>query len=218
MFKSTESPAEKYQLSIFSPHGLHAKIIKWVGENKKVLDVGCATGYLGRELKKKGCYVAGIEIDQEAANKAKKWYDKIVTGDIEQINPLPFPENHFDVVVFSEVLEHLRRPDLVLFKIKKYLLPNGYVVASVPNIARIGVRVRLLVGKFEYENCGILDKTHLRFFTRESFKYLFKSAGYDVVKIDYTGLASKVLLFQLLPTLFAYNFVIVGKPRSKTTR
>lgn len=212
MFKSKESSVEKYQLSNFSPHGPHAKIIGWIGENKKVLDIGCATGYLGRELKKKGCYVTGIEIDREAAKEAKKWYDEVITEDIEQIEPLPLPENYFDVITFGDVLEHLRRPDLVLLKVKKYLSPDGYIVASVPNVARIGIRMKLVAGKFDYEHCGILDKSHLRFFTRESIKRLFENTGYKVMKIDYTGLASKMMLFRLLPTLFAYNFVIAGKP------
>jgi 2-polyprenyl-3-methyl-5-hydroxy-6-metoxy-1,4-benzoquinol methylase len=195
-----------------SPHSTHAKIIELVGSGKRVLDVGCGAGYLSKELKKNGCYVVGIEIDKEAAEIAKNILDAVIVADVEEIRDIPYREGFFDVIVFADVLEHLKRPDKVLLKFKSYLSKDGYAVASIPNIANWHYRLSLLFGRFDYEESGILDKTHLRFFTLKTAKGLFESTGYKIVHVDYTGLASKNRLFRLFPTIFAYQFIIVAKP------
>lgn len=194
-----------------SPHGSHMKIVKHVGENKKVLDIGCATGYLAKRFKGNGCYVIGIEIDEEAAKIAKQYCDDVIIGDVEDMEELPYPEGFFDVIVYGDVLEHFTRPDLVLVKFKKYLSSRGYVVASIPNVAWWLIRLKLLMGKFEYKAMGILDVTHLRFFTFKTMKTLFEVAGYKVNEVDYTGLESKFGLCKIFPTLFAHQFIIVAK-------
>lgn len=191
-----------------SSYGTHAKIVKYVGTHKKVLDVGCATGYLAEWFKKNACYVVGIEIDYEAAKIAKRYCDNVIIEDVEHIKKLPYPEGFFDVIVYGDILEHLIRPDLVLVKFKKYLSPKGYVIASIPNIAWWLIRLRLLVGKFEYTNTGILDATHLRFFTLKTIRTLFENAGYKINKVDYTGLESKFGLCKIFPTLFAHEFIV----------
>jgi len=196
----------------FGPHDPRSKTIKYVGNDKKVLDVGCAIGFVSRKLRENGCYVVGIEIDKEIASIASKNCDKVIIADVENLTELPFPEGFFDVIFYSETLEHFKRPDLVLIRFKKYLQPNGYVVASVPNIARLENRLNLLFGKFDYPKFGIISTAHLRFFTLKTIKQLFESTGYEITNIDYTGLASKYKIARLLPTLFSYGFVIIAKP------
>lgn len=191
-----------------SPHSPHTKIINCIGPGNTILDVGCATGYLAKELKKKGCNIMGIEISQDAADIAAQHCDKVIVADVEEIEELPFPQGYFDVIVFSDVLEHLIRPDLVLINLKRHLKPGGFVIASIPNIARLEFRVRLLLGKFDYDESGILSKGHLRFFTLKTAKKLFETSGYEITEIDYTGLASR---FKVLPAWLAFQFIIVAK-------
>jgi 2-polyprenyl-3-methyl-5-hydroxy-6-metoxy-1,4-benzoquinol methylase len=213
MFKPKKSVIERYGLSEFSPHGPHDKIVSMMGKGCKVLDVGCGVGKLGKYLKEKlNCYVVGIEADEEAAKAAEKFYDEVIVADVEQLRELKYPHKYFDTIIMADILEHLKRPDMLLIKLKPYLKPEGSVIASIPNIARLETRIKLLLGKFEYQETGILDKTHLRFFTLKTAKELFESTGYRVIQVDYTGLASKHRLFRSLPTLFAFQLIIVAKP------
>jgi methionine biosynthesis protein MetW len=208
-------PVIKRYSSLGFLHGPHVKIISMIGKGWRVLDVGCGVGNLGRYLKENfDCYVIGIEIDEDAAKIARKFYDEVIVGDVEELltRELKYPDNYFDAIIMADVLEHLKRPDTLLIKLKRYLKPEGIAVASIPNIGRLEIRLKLLFGKFEYEETGILDKTHLRFFTLKTAKELFESAGYKITCIDYTGLASKHGLFRLLPSLFAYQFIISAKP------
>ena len=101
----------------------------------------------------------------------------------------------------------MKRPDLVLGNLKRYLKPDGFVIASIPNIARLEFRLKLLFGKFNYEESGILSKGHLSFFTRKMAMGLFETSGYKISKIDYTGLGSK---FKVLPAWLAFQFIIIG--------
>jgi len=191
-----------------SPHSPHVKIINHIGYNKKVLDIGCSTGYIAKELRKKNCSIVGIEIDETSAEVARKYCDEVIVADVEEIKELHFQEKFFDVMIFSDALEHLKRPDSVLITFKKYLNPEGFAIASIPNIARLEFRIKLLLGKFNYEESGILSRGHLRFFTLKTAKELFESSGYKIAKIDYTGFGSK---FRILPTWFAFQFIIIAK-------
>ena len=112
------------------------KIISLVGENKKVLDVGCASGYIGEHLKKKGCSLVGIEIDKECAEIAKRAYEDVIIADVEKLEAISYPEHFFDVIIFADILEHLKNPSETLIKFKKYLKKDGAVIVSLPNIDR----------------------------------------------------------------------------------
>lgn len=157
------------------------KILRWVGENKHVIDFGCATGYLARLVSSKGCRVTGIEINAKAAKIAEQYCEKVIVADLDFVNLKDvLTETKFDVAVFGDVLEHLRNPWKVLEETKELLKPGGYVIASIPNIAHGAIRLALLQGKFEYTELGILDNTHLRFFTRKTVTELFEHSGYFV--------------------------------------
>ncbi|AOY75534.1 glycosyltransferase [Clostridium formicaceticum] len=163
-----------------------AKVAKLVGYNKHVLDIGCATGYMAEVLEKHfNCDVVGIEIDQEAAKVAAKFCKKVIVGNIEELNlSKELDKCQFDVIIFSDVLEHLKNPWEVLSQIKGFLKRDGYIVASIPNITHSSVVLELLKGKFNYKERGLLDNTHLRFFTKESITDLFESIGYYIESID----------------------------------
>ena len=210
MLSPRRSVSKRYKLdtSPFSRFWAHQKILKYVGENKKILDVGCATGYLAKEFKNNNCHVVGIELDKEAATVAEQYCDDVLFGDVEQISKLPYPDGFFDVMVYSDVLEHLKRPDLVLLRFKKYLSKSGSLIVSVPNIAYFAIRLKLLFGIFEYEEKGIFDITHLRFFTLNSIKRMLSGCGYRITKIDYTG---PTAMIKILPRLLAVQFIIVAQ-------
>jgi O-antigen biosynthesis protein len=165
------------------------KMLRLVGENKRVLDVGCATGYFAELLSKKGCKVTGVEINSQAAKEAEKYCEKVIVADLDFValdNILP--GELFDVAVFGDVLEHLRDPWTILKQARQILKPDGYVVASIPNIAHGAIRLALLEGSFQYMELGILDNTHLRFFTRETVEDLFERSGYFISEMECTKL------------------------------
>ena len=142
------------------------KMLDLIGEQKQVVDFGCATGYFANLLNSKGCIVTGVEINSDAAKIAEKYCKKVVVTDLDLASITEIlPSQEFDVAVFGDVLEHLRNPWKVLEEAQHILKPDGYVVASIPNIAHGSIRLALLQGKFEYMKLGILDDTHLRFFT-----------------------------------------------------
>lgn len=208
--RSSALPAgrqENYSLGAFV-YGSHNQIIELVGRNKKVIDVGCNKGYLSSKFKENGCYVVGIEADLESANIAKKICDEIVIGDIEQMEKLQYPDNYFDCMVLADVLEHLKNPEKALLVLKRYLNTKGFIVASLPNIARIDIRLNLLFGKFDYTETGILDRTHLRFFTLTNAKKLFTDCGYKILQVNFTGRFKK---FKLFSKLMSFQFIISAK-------
>ena len=161
----------------------HTLMVELVGGTKRVLDVGCATGYLAEALGERGCTVSGVEFDAEAAEEARPHLERLVVGDLETTDLAEMlGDDRFDVVVFGDVLEHLRDPMSVLRSARALLADGGSVVASIPNIAHGSVRLALLAGRFDYQDLGLLDSTHLRFFTWSSVEALFHGAG--MVPID----------------------------------
>ncbi|MGI2906904.1 methyltransferase domain-containing protein [Tolypothrix sp. VBCCA 56010] len=174
------------------------KMFRLVGENKRVVDFGCATGYFAQLLLKKGCTVTGIEINPDAAKVAEKYCEKVIVADLDFVSLTEVLAGQtFDIAVFGDILEHLRNPWRVLEETQHLLKPDGYVVASIPNIAHGAIRLSLLQGKFEYTELGILDATHLRFFTRKTVVDMFERSGYLIGNIDCT----KVPVFSDIPVL-----------------
>ncbi len=151
---------------------------------KYILEVGCAAGMTGRELKKRsGVVVAGIELNTKAAEAAKDVLDDVVQGNIEDMN-IPYNDNTFDCILFADVLEHLVDPLSVLIKVRRLLKVGGTVVASIPNVQFYGVIHNLIEGNWTYEKEGILDETHLRFYTYKEIIKLFKKAGYSIQNVE----------------------------------
>lgn len=151
----------------------------------RILEIGCSngnTGALALSMNKCGSYI-GVELYEEAATNAKEKISQVITGDIEEIE-LPFEENSFDVLILSEVLEHLVDPWKVLRKLHKYLKPGALILASSPNVSHYRIIMMLLRGEWNLTDDGIMDRTHLRWFTPSSFAEMFESCGYRVQKVE----------------------------------
>jgi 2-polyprenyl-3-methyl-5-hydroxy-6-metoxy-1,4-benzoquinol methylase/glycosyltransferase involved in cell wall biosynthesis len=150
----------------------------------RILEIGCATGFFGMFLKEHGYEVWGIEMSPQQAKIASERLDYVYTGKIEDFLSSEIAEGKtFDFIVFGDVLEHLVDPLDVLKSCLPILAPGGAILASIPNVAHLGVRLMLLEGRWEYSPFGILDNTHLRFFTRQSIMDLFSLAGMAIEKI-----------------------------------
>jgi SAM-dependent methyltransferase len=165
------------------PYSSHAVILDALGPGggRRLLDVGAADGFLAAELTRRGWRVTALERDPDQAASARGRCDAIVVADLERgLPPLGGP---FDAVVCGDVIEHLSDPQRALVALAGHLAPTGVVVVSVPNVAHLWVRLSLLVGRFEYADRGILDRTHLRFFTRATFLRLLREAGLGVERL-----------------------------------
>ncbi|MBO3463324.1 methyltransferase domain-containing protein [Aetokthonos hydrillicola Thurmond2011] len=166
------------------------KMLQLVGDNKRVVDFGCATGYFAKLLTNRGCQVTGVEVNSKAAKLAEQYCEQVIVADLDFVSLSEIlPKQGFDVAVFGDVLEHLRDPWRVLRETREILKPKGYVVASIPNIAHGAIRLALLQGRFEYMELGILDRTHLRFFTRKSVEILFDESEFFVDSVERTKLS-----------------------------
>ena len=172
----------KYTRFNDEPGSAHMLVVDLVPDGARVLEFGCATGYMSQVLKsRKGCTVTGIEISPEAGELAKEHCDRVIIGDAEQLDyDELLGKQRFDAILFVDVLEHLKEPSVVLERIRPFLSRRGAVVASIPNIAHGSVRLALLAGEFRYRKLGLLDDTHLRFFTREGVQDMFEGAGFVI--------------------------------------
>ncbi len=162
------------------------EMLEYVAQNvSKVLDVGCSKGYFGRALKEKypQAEIHGIEMCKDYASEAEKNIDKVINFSVEvAINDLQ--DGFYNHLIFNDVLEHLSDPVDVLKQLKPKLTPDCIIIASIPNIRYFDVIYDLIVNKdWAYKNAGILDYTHLRFFTEKSIPAFFESAGYELVFI-----------------------------------
>ena len=150
-----------------------------------VLEIGCGTGAFGALVKQQrgtSRYV-GVELMSQAAEVARTLLDEVIVTNIEQ-NPLPFPPESFDCLVCNDVLEHLVDPWTILKTLVRFVRPGGYIVISLPNVRFSEVVKNLVIRKqWEYEEQGVLDRTHLRFFTESSIRALFNSSGLEILQL-----------------------------------
>ena len=175
-------------------------MLQYLPEDIKVLlDIGCGEGGFGEIVKtQRGAEVWGIELNDHAAKVASTKLDRVFTGNVET-DQLELPDEYFDCIVFNDVLEHLSYPCHVLKKVKNMLKSDGYLLASIPNI-RFYEQVKMLLvrGDWEYEISGIMDRTHMRFFTFKSAKRMFEENGYQVVTMEGINRANFPWKFNLL--------------------
>ena len=217
----TAVPAAGYVPLNERPLGGHAKLLALVGEGKRVLDVGCSSGYLARPLVARGCTVVGVERDEGAAEEARSVCAEVLVGDAETME-LPFEASSFDVVLCGDLIEHLRDPERFLARVRPLLRPDGRLVLTTPNVANWANRLGLLAGRWRYTDRGILDRTHLHLFTRATLVETLERAGYRVVELDFTvpvpGIGAPQVeraahaIGRLRPPLFAYQFVVAATP------
>lgn len=162
------------------------KLLAFVGYDKTVLEIGCASGIQTKLLRDVfSCNVTGIEINDVAAEQAKQYCNNLIVGNIETLCLKEcLGDSKFEVILMADVLEHLRHPDAVLQKLKSFLIDNnGYIVISIPNIVHASVVYQMTQGAFRYTDFGLLDDTHIRFFSKQGITELLNDSGYDIVEI-----------------------------------
>jgi 2-polyprenyl-3-methyl-5-hydroxy-6-metoxy-1,4-benzoquinol methylase len=199
------------------PGGTNSVIVGACPTGTEVLDVGCASGYLGEELQRLGCKIWGVDSDKFALdNIAAGTYEETLELDLNQISDTgPFFPHLFDVVIAADVLEHLLEPERVLRSLAKSLKPNGLVIVSLPNVANFSIRTSLLFGRFDYTEVGILDRTHLHLYTYKSAAQLVTDSGLRIVSTfagsDRFGtmLNRSAMLRSALAPLLAFNIILV---------
>jgi SAM-dependent methyltransferase len=149
---------------------------------KRVLDIGCGTGALGAELLRRGAdTVVGLEAVPEAAARAREVLTDVIAGDVEA-QAWSFEPGSFDCVVCADVLEHLRDPGALLSRVRPLIAPGGVLIASIPNVRHYSIFMMLAAGRWTYMPEGLMDSTHLRFFTWLEIKDLAAGAGYEIVE------------------------------------
>jgi SAM-dependent methyltransferase len=165
-------------------HGTRDEVLPFIpADVGTVLEIGCADGNFGFRLKERGAReVWGVELVESAAKRAQSVLDRVLVGDISDLID-GLPAYYFDVIVFNDVLEHMVDPFSVLERIKSRISRGGVVVSSIPNIRYYPTFRELLVHKtWEYEESGILDRTHLRFFTVKSIRNMYENLGYELLR------------------------------------
>ena len=200
-----------YKLSL-AKYSTHNIILKNVGNNKVVLDIGCNDGYVGKIADNTNKFY-GIDYLKESIEEAKKIYVDALQYDLNDLKFLPW-NIKFDVIIFADVLEHVLYPKEVLtFFVKNYLKDNGKIIISLPNIANWQVRINLLWGKFDYTDTGIMDKTHLHFYTFKTAKQLIEIADLRVIEksngASFFGPVIKI--FPFLKYILATNIILICK-------
>ncbi len=206
----------------------HAHVIRMVGQGRRVLELGPASGYMSALLGKRGCTVVGVELDPEMAAQAEQFCERVIVGDLDTLDlDVELGEDRFDVIVAADVLEHLREPLATLRALRPFLKPDGWFVVSLPNVAHASVRLALLEGRFDYQDLGLLDRTHLRFFTHETIAQLFDDAELAMVEmhrqeaffdtteiaVDTDAVPSEVIReLERDPDARTYQFVIKALP------
>lgn len=219
------SAAQKYLWKEIprSSHDLLRRRIESLPAGLRLLDLGAAGGELGRAVRGHCSYLAAVEPDGSAPAPGRAVYDDWRPVDALSAGSWPQP---FDVVVCADVLEHLPEPHLLLGLISTWLRPRGVVLVSLPNVANVSVRLSLLSGNFRYAERGILDRTHLRFYTLETARELLTSAGFRIRGVDASAMPYELAVpwlgrppwapatrafaatsAHLMPRLFGYQFL-----------
>lgn len=162
------------------PNSSHVKILNRIPNGARVLEFGCAHGVMSKYMSQEmGCEVYAVEIDKEAATDAALFCKKVAVCDIDSDEwESEYRNLRFDVIIFADVLEHLYDPWTALKRVKQYLKPTGSILISIPNIAHSAVIMELLNGRFDYRPTGLLDDTHIRFFTQKSLEEMIKACGF----------------------------------------
>lgn len=202
----------KSNIDINNTNDSRSIIYSLIEDNTNILDLGCACGDLGNILKNKNCNIYGLEYLEECVLVASKTnaYIEVNQCDLDTFNAEDYKkyERLFDYIVLGDVLEHLYNPIQLLAKIKKFLKDDGCFIVSIPNMSHASIKISLLLNQFNYLDYGILDKTHIHFFTLESFLNEIKKLDLYIKNFNYTvtGIKGSIenLKYQKLPltTLF----------------
>lgn len=201
---------------------LQREVLSHTKPGDRIFEGGISTGYLSRRFVESGRHVDGAEIDPLAAKQAMEICDRVWVGDLQTLD-IDEMEHNYDVLLFGDTLEHLPDPTALLQRLRTKLNATGVLVVSLPNVANWTMRLRLLSGSFNYRDRGILDRTHLRFFTKRTAVKMLEEAGFEAVRVQaavpvplFTSAALSRLAYAVgnrWPSLFAYTFIITARPR-----
>ncbi|MBM4379941.1 MAG: methyltransferase domain-containing protein, partial [Deltaproteobacteria bacterium] len=180
VLESLDAPAPAAVPSYYG-HARPEVVARFDPAGLRVLDVGCAAGAMGALLLQKGAAeVVGLELDLQASRVARRRLTRVHRVDLSRLPHLPYPDGHFDAITCADVLEHLADPRPVLGHLRRYLKDDGLLVTSIPNVRHESVLVPLLVqGRFTYADAGVLDRTHLRFFTLTEYAAFLRDSGFE---------------------------------------
>ncbi len=158
---------------------------------QRVLEIGCGAGATGLALKQRfqAIEYVGVEPDEGAANIAKTRLDRVISSDIEkvQLDTFGLTDEYFDLIICADVLEHLYDPWKTLYNLRNNLVPDGRILASIPNIQHISIVNSLLNGQWTYSKYGLLDATHIRFFTLSEITKMFSDSGYKMTHLSHAA-------------------------------
>jgi 2-polyprenyl-3-methyl-5-hydroxy-6-metoxy-1,4-benzoquinol methylase len=166
-----------------APNNAHSFAVELVGCNRRVLELGAASGHVTAALVDRGCRVTAIELEPDSASALSEMAETVIVGDLNDPGLLDELEPEFDVVLAGDVLEHLMRPHDVLRRAARLLRPGGQAVVSLPHVGHADVRLALMQGTWDYNAWGLLDDTHTRFFTLKSIRRMVKEAGLVITEL-----------------------------------
>jgi len=181
-----------------SSHRILLDLIKRFARGGKLLDLGAAGGELGSALRDHFDRTIGFEFNVDCVGTLGGHFDQIVITDLETVRALP---SNTDVIVLADVIEHLRDAPRALALVRAALKDDGHAFISVPNIANITVRLGLLFGIFEYRDRGILDHTHLRFYTMRTIRREIENAGFRIEEIRGSSVPIRLIIGRFTPEL-----------------
>ncbi len=219
-----------YRIDLSVENNSHTQLIRRVPKAAEVLELGCATGYMSEVLKRElGCRVTGVEYDAEAAERAREHVDELIVADVDRVGwDVPLAGRRFDVVTCADIIEHLKNPLVFLQTLREHLKSDGKLLVSVPNSAHVAIRLELLEGRLTYEDDGLLDRTHVHFYTHASLAALLRRAGFSIDEFSYTfhdlpdgligerlarvglQLTEKALSVFHAPDAVAYQFIVAA--------
>lgn len=229
------SVGPEYQLK--EKRSSHSLILRWLAQRppSRILDLGCSSGLLAQRMRQLGHHVTGVDLNALPGLETR--VDRFIAADLDRGLPPSCQRSSFDIVVAADVLEHVREPEMLLEAIHQALTPAGILVVSVPNFGHWYPRGRTALGLFDYDQRGLLDRGHIRFFTRRGILTRLQQAHFAVKSLGTTGVPVELLISNtaaqraasavdrlavaVWPTLFGYQFVLICHPKAaagKATR
>ncbi|MBL8165214.1 MAG: class I SAM-dependent methyltransferase [Anaerolineae bacterium] len=217
---------ERFDPQRAHPDDAHSVLMRLIPPGSRVLELGCASGYLSGYMESSlGCRVTGLEADPAATAIAQTRCSEVHTVDLDAPDALAAarPSAPYDVLLAAAVLEHLKYPERILEQAHDLLTPGARVIVSLPNVAHWRIRLNLLLGRFDYSDYGVMDRTHLRLYTVKTGRELLTGAGYtlDTLHIAGSGLqnalnalarrSSRPLPPLVLPGMFGYELIYVAR-------
>ncbi|MBU1912327.1 MAG: class I SAM-dependent methyltransferase [Candidatus Omnitrophica bacterium] len=222
-----------YSLKTFrySSHYRIFKLLEKATASSRILEVGIANGFIGKHIKSKGFEIIGIEKNISSIKQASEYYKEIIAIDLNKdcipsLKPFVF-------IILADILEHLEEPAHILKKMQDLLKDGGKIIISVPNIANWTIRMKLAFGNFNYQDKGILDIGHLRFFTLKTAKDMIKNSGLEMTEFYSTPIPLQFIIkprfiawmmnevyyafTKLFPNFFAYQFVFIVNKKERGT-